>query len=353
MPKKVLFFLNNLNRTGSETLMFQFICELQKVNSVEIGIVLMEKGGDLVAELPSEIPVFYLEKQFSLFDKIAFHSGKDVIASRLNQIQKDFNANIWYFNTIANIDLLRYKSAHSVKAWVHVHELLYNFESLPKSEFDLLLSQADQIIACSSLVKELFASIYEKQVVLINSTINPELYQAKRINSTSKKIKVVSAGTICYRKGADLFLEMASLAPKDQFEFIWLGSSANNAFSEWVFEKNKISKVVKFISTPSTEAYQQELAQADLFLSTSREESMGLVMLEAAALKIPILALNSGGAELIVNDKNGVICYDSRPKALLEALLKLAGRLADFQTYPPIPFEFQTELTQFLTLFKP
>lgn len=353
MPQKVLFFLNNLHRTGSETLMFQYITELHKSETVQIGIVLMEKGGALVAELPPKIPVFYLDKKFNVFDKIAFHAGIDVIEKRINTIQKNFNASIWYFNTIAHIDLLRFKPSHSVQAWVHVHELLYNFESLATSEFELLLHQTDHLIACSNLAKELFVPYYNKPISVVNSTINPDLFSPKlKLNKPKQtKIKVVSAGTICYRKGTDLFLELASIAPKDEFEFIWLGSPAKNAFAELIHQKNNCTNAVKFLETPSDEEYKNQFAQADIFLSTSREESMGLVMLEAAALQIPILALNSGGATLIVNKNNGVICNDFRPTALLNELTQLAKRLSDFKEYPSLPFDYKEELHKFIALF--
>ncbi len=356
MPQKVLFFLNTLKRTGSETIIFQLICDLHQARKVQIGIVLKEKGGDLVAELPADIPVYYLDHHFSLFDKTAFHFGVDVLGNRLKKIQESFQADLWYFNTVNQLGLLKYKTQFDVQAWVHIHELLYNFDSVKKEEVQLLLSQCDQLIACSDLVKDIFKDIFKGPLQVINSTINSQkisanLLKKQRSSPDSKKLKVVTAGTLSHIKGAELFYEVAAILSKDNFEFIWIGDLAANGFAEIIYQKNLKAPQIKFISAKSDEAYLKELAQADIFFSSSRSESMGLVMLEAAALNIPVFALNSGGARLIVNESNGHICYDTRPEIMAQELKEMSNKLANFHPANNFPFPYETEINKFIALF--
>ncbi len=354
MAKRVLFFMNSLNRTGSETLLFHLIHDLYKTQQVAIGIVLMEKGGELVPEIPEEIPVFYLNFQFSWKDKLAHHLGFDVIGKQLQEIQIAFKADVWYHNTISHLDLLRYKKQYNVQSFVHVHELLYNFESLKTEEFQLLIDECDHLIACSSLVENIFRPYLEKKITVINSTIDQQVLEKfiiNRANSNSKKIKIASAGTICYRKGTDLFLEIANLMDENKYEFIWLGKFANNAFSEVIKSKNEVQKRVKFISTTLQDEYFKQLAQADVFLSTSREESMGLVMMEAASLKVPIVALASGGSSLIVNANNGIVCYDNRPEQLVKAIEEVLSTKSSSNKPVELAFSYAKECQKFVSLF--
>lgn len=355
MPQKVLFFLNNLKRTGSETIMFQLICDLHRSKKVHLGIVLSQKGGELVEELPSDIPVYYLNTHFSLLDKLLFHFGKDVLGSRLHKIHQDFQPDIWYFNTINQLGLLKYKKQYQVKAWAHIHELLYNFDSTKQEEVHLLLNECDQLVACSELVKAIFQPIFHGPVVVVTSTINfqkiPASLLQKKKAPASKKLKVVTAGMLSHIKGAELFYEVASLLPKENFEFIWYGDLANNGYAEIIHQKNLRNPLITFIKSQSNEAYLAQLAEADIFFSSSRSESMGLVMLEAAALNIPIFALNSGGSQLIVNDSNGHICYDTRPEIMAQELLEMANHLEDFQSGNNNPFPYETELNKFINLF--
>ncbi|MEY2792180.1 MAG: D-inositol-3-phosphate glycosyltransferase [Bacteroidota bacterium] len=352
MGKRVLFFLNNLNRTGSETLLFNFIQELHKTQKISIGIVLMEKGGELVPEIPSTIPVFYLDFHFKWLDKIAFHLGKDIIGQQLEKIQKQFKADSWYLNTLAHLGLLRYKKQFSIHTYVHIHELLYNFESLKADEFDLLKNECDHLIACSGLVEDLFKPYFKNKITIINSTVNQkelvDVVNRNKSNPSKGKLKIVSSGTICYRKGTDLFLEVAQLLSKETYEFIWLGKFANNAYSEIIKLKNAQTNSVQFLQTNTQKEYLEILAQADLFLSTSREESMGLVMQEAVTFHIPIVALNSGGASLIVNSQNGVICYDHRPEEIVKAIEKIK---LEKKGQSILPFQYQQEIEKFVSLF--
>ena len=47
---------------------------------------------------------------------------------------------------------------------------------------------------------------------------------------------------------------------------------------------------------------------------------MGLVMMEAIYCGVPVLATDSGGSALIVNDQNGKVCFDFRPDALAQEI---------------------------------
>ena len=77
MSNKVLFFVNSFSRTGSETLIYECIQALNKQEKFQIGVVVCDKKGELTDSLDKNITIFYLNQQFSIFDKIQFHLGFD------------------------------------------------------------------------------------------------------------------------------------------------------------------------------------------------------------------------------------------------------------------------------------
>jgi glycosyltransferase involved in cell wall biosynthesis len=353
MANKLLFFVNNLNRTGSETLILNFINDLNEQNHSEIGIVLLKKGGDLVPEIAPNIPVFYLDLEFTLTEKLLFHSGIDVIGNKLAKIHYQFPATMWYFNTINHVSLLKYKTRFNCKAFVHVHELIYNFESANLEDFSTLMEQTDHLIACSELVKNLFSPYFKKPITVINSTIDSEKiaqFNRNKSNKLPSKIKVISSGTICHRKGTDIFYEVAQLLQNEEFEFIWYGKPNQTAFSEIIRLKNEETNSVQFVQTKSREEYLNLFSQADVFLSTSREESMGLVLMEAIALEIPILATNSGGSTLIINDQVGEICQDLRPEIIAQHLVAMVEHLDTFYFSGKPTFHYSEELEKLIQI---
>jgi glycosyltransferase involved in cell wall biosynthesis len=351
MSQRVLFFVNNLNRTGSETLILNLINDLNKQKEVEIGVVLFQKGGDLVSEIASNIPVFYLDLEFSLMDKLLFHSGIDVIGNKIAKIHHQFHATTWYFNTFDHVGLLKYKERFNCRAFVHVHEMIGRFDSINKNELYSIIEYCDHLIACSSLIKELFETFFPKPITVINSTIDfgkiGQFKKPKTFNP-NEKVTVLTSGTISYNKGADIFYEVAKLVSKDTFEFVWLGKPNQTAFSEIVRLKNEETNSVQFVQTSTQEEYLELFSQANIFLSTSREESMGLVLMEAIALEIPVLATNSGGSTLIVDDQVGQICEDLRPEIIAQQLVEMSKNLDQFSFSGGQKFLYSEELEKLI-----
>ena len=346
MSNKVLFFVNSFGRTGSETLIYEFIQALQKQNLFNIGVVICDKKGELTDSIDQNISIYYLNQNFSPLDKIQFHAGIDVIGNQLAKIQKDFNPTLWYFNTISQCHLLAYKKRFQVKTIVHVHELLYNFESFGSKDFSLLLDSCDHLIACSPLVKDLFKPFFTNPITVVNSSIKFDHWKEFRRGknaSSNKKIKIVSSGTICYRKGTDLFIKVADILRSPSLEFIWLGKPTNSAYSEIIRLTNEKLKSVKFIETESEEDYIAQLRQGDIFVSTSREESMGLVMLEAQALGMPILATNSGGSTLLVSPSTGQLVNEFNPENIAIGLKEVINNLPSFKNTSKPKFDFPLE----------
>lgn len=205
------------------------------------------------------------------------------------------------------------------------------------------------------MVQGIFKDIFKGPIHIINSTINKNKIPANLIKKQPSKapnpIKVVTAGTLSHIKGAEWFYEVAKLLSNQNFEFIWIGDLAKNGYAEIILQKNQNKPYIKFVSSKSGNAYFEALAHADIFFSSSRSESMGLVMLEAAALNIPIFSLNSGGAQLIINELNGHICYDTRPEIMAQELKEMANRLSDFQPANSTPFPYEIEINKFIALF--
>jgi glycosyltransferase involved in cell wall biosynthesis len=67
-----------------------------------------------------------------------------------------------------------------------------------------------------------------------------------------------------------------------------------------------------------------KLAEMDVFLHTSREESFGMVIVEAMAMGIPVVAgINSGGPEWILKDGGGLLVNINSVDDVKEALVNL------------------------------
>lgn len=63
---------------------------------------------------------------------------------------------------------------------------------------------------------------------------------------------------------------------------------------------------------------------ASLFVTASETETQGIVLIEAAATGLPIVAVDAGAVrELCQNRKNGILCYPGDVNAISQAVVKL------------------------------
>ena len=357
---KILFFTHNLNRTGAEVVLFNLMVRLDP-NRFDVGVLLLGEKGVLVAELPEHIRVFKLHTEYQLIDKIKHHLGVDLLARQLRDIQQKYGYTAWYFNTIRPSFLLKYASRFNVKTISHIHELASNYSNLSSQIFSDILD-SDAIIACSKLVEGEIALAYDGQLVLIKSAIDKEYIRSFILQDTlqsSNRTTIVCAGSISDRKGTDIFLKVAELLKNLPFDFIWVGHFSDTGFSNWIRKSQaKLNLTnVTFINPSSQFEYYSIISQSDVFFSTSREESLGLSMMEAIYLGKPVIALNSGGSSLIIDESNGLLIHSFDAKEIAINLTdfietKISQLKNNVSTSVLDQYDLQTEFMRWESLLK-
>jgi len=124
------------------------------------------------------------------------------------------------------------------------------------------------------------------------------------------KFRIVTSGRIVYQKDPALFNAIASWFEEfDQFEFVWLGDGEDK---EELKAKNIV--VTGWLSPDDIHDY---LVGAHLYLSTSHFEGLPFSVLEALALKKPVL-LNDciGNRDLVHGGLNGDLFQDGKDAVL-------------------------------------
>jgi glycosyltransferase involved in cell wall biosynthesis len=167
-----------------------------------------------------------------------------------------------------------------------------------------------EVICCSA--SEKFE--YEKlgiRAVYVNNGISVSNFESPITSTKQGKFKVITTGRIESQKGPALFNTIASYFEEfDQFEFIWAGDgherdclTANNiTVTGWVSSENIKSLV----------------AQADI--STSVFEGLSFGVLEALALRKPVLLSECvGNRDVVKQGMNGDI-FTNKTEAIIKIL---------------------------------
>jgi glycosyltransferase involved in cell wall biosynthesis len=130
-------------------------------------------------------------------------------------------------------------------------------------------------------------------------------------------LTVVYAGTVSYRKGFWDFAEIIRTAPSDRFRFVLAGS----VLPECQALLQSLGSRVEALG-PLPQAQLPELyRQGDLFVFPTLEDGFGLVLTQAKAAGLPILATtNCAAPDLLRENEDGWILPIRHPGAFSERL---------------------------------
>jgi glycosyltransferase involved in cell wall biosynthesis len=167
-------------------------------------------------------------------------------------------------------------------------------------------------------------SINNSKLSVIPLGIDDYWYQIKR---HPKSNRLLTVGGIEHRKGYEYLIEACSLLKQEKVKFNLniCGRVRNKDYFEQLAKKidqKDLDNQIHFKLDLSDKVLIEEYKNADIFVLPSLEESQGIVLVEAMAVGLPIVATNTGGIPYIVkNNKNGLL-FEKRNSFQLKKALK-------------------------------
>lgn len=337
--KKILFISHNVSRTGAPYVLLQFLQWLKTTNKEIIIDCIFLAGGDLKDEFKKVSSRTYDYTEFSkktFFAKVYSFLSRKILGNEvkkeafLNKVSKN-NYDLIYANSIASLDFavkLKSKTNNNTKLAVHIHELNTVIKQyLPN--FENFIPYVDQFISVSDLVRENLNKNWN-----VDPEINSLVYEfsdkiiEKSTESNSEKVfKIGASGLVHWRKGDDLFIQVALYIqkkyPEIKIKFTWVGqiSDSQKIIIDADLEKAGLKEKVSFLGEKKQP--QDYYKNFDVFLMTSREDPFPLVCIEVGQMGIPIICFDKAtGTSEITKDQGGFIvpyldCEEMAEKVIL------------------------------------
>jgi glycosyltransferase involved in cell wall biosynthesis len=139
---------------------------------------------------------------------------------------------------------------------------------------------------------------------------------------------LLCVGVISPRKNQNLLIQaLDEVAARQPIRVRFLGAGVEN--SPYMLEFRKLLSTrpwCQHMGLTGREALKQELSAATMLVLPSLEDNCPMVVLEAMAAGVPVLAANVGGVpELVTPDRTGLLCNPADPASIrrgVETLLK-------------------------------
>ncbi|MBM7709267.1 glycosyltransferase [Enterococcus lemanii] len=273
-----------------------------KINIAKISIISRIlrkfKHGDRVVQDANYLIDFLKESEF---DVVVLQAEKILLAPF---ISKEF----------PNIKLV---------GWAHSSaDAYYNQYFVRKIEnFRESLRTLDQLIC---LTKE-DSGIFSKDIA--HCTIIPNPINIKNAESSSLKSKKISftGRLLVETKGIDILIKLADLIPNEwTIEVAGDGNRKENKKIRNLLKKIDNHGKIKFVGRIEGDKLRDHYKESSIFISTSRIEGFGVVILEAMEYGLPIVSTpTSGSKEILNNGEFGFITSDFTEKEIADKLFML------------------------------
>jgi glycosyltransferase involved in cell wall biosynthesis len=330
--KKILFISHDASRTGAPIAFLHFLRWFKQNTDVPFQ-VLLRRGGELESEFAELADVDVLSGSRSkvnrIFERLRFHRGD--VTSKLRKKLISSNIGLVYSNTATNGDVLRQLSSLNCPIISHIHELEIGIQRFAGDGFRDVKHYTNHYIACSKAVKETLVKshrVSENSITVVHGSIPAFLNSSHDIAAANRNIRkllsipstaiiVGGSGTTDWRKGPDLFIQLARTVHDQTLDvpiyFVWVGGASHGTLehSQLAYDMRKLGldPYVKFLGKTSNPI--DFFSAFDVFALTSREDPYPLVCLEAASLGKPILCFaNAGGeSEFVESDAGFIVPY--------------------------------------------
>lgn len=336
MKKKVLFVIESLGCGGAEKSLVSLLSLLDR-KKYELSIWMIHPGGAFLPLLPHDIIVVE-QPNYNVFESILYRLSSIMysVVLRLNRIigKREYWGETFYkcrgwtikapkgqwdIVLAYHQGLVTYivadkfhncKKAGWVNADIFIAGYNINYNSMFYRKYDCICPVSDIM---HQLLDEHMPEFSEKYYTvwdIINPTITRELSKqsVSQLRVDPDEYVFVTTGRLHPQKGYELAVEAARFLQKNGLKFKWyfIGEGLERGKIEGLILSYGLQQYV-FLLGLQTNPYPY-MAQADVYVQTSRYEGFGMTVAEAKILGLPIVSTNFEVIyDQIEHEKNGLI----------------------------------------------
>ncbi|WP_353721893.1 glycosyltransferase family 4 protein [Dyadobacter sp. 676] len=189
----------------------------------------------------------------------------------------------------------------------------------------LALCFADHIVTLTARDRQFWnEGAWRRRAELVHIP-NP-MFLEERTPSENPSKTVISVGRLTFQKGFDLLIDTWARVPailRQEWKLLIIGDGEDKPLIEKKVAELGIGQSVELVG--ATKEVFKYFENASIYCLSSRFEGLPMVLLEALAFHLPIVAFDcdTGPGELVENGKNGILVEAGNVPALARSLASL------------------------------
>jgi len=215
----------------------------------------------------------------------------------------------------------------------HARPLTFQWLAARLEQFTL--PRTDGVVCITNYTREAVKNLARRTWVVPNA-VDAEFFEVAAAPDPAAPPTGLCVGTIEPRKNQNDFIRaLDQLAKERNFKMLFASGPAQDAYGQEFYRLVRARPWCEHIGFLNRDQLQARLAAATFLALPTREDNCPMVVLEAMAAGVPVLASNVGGVpDLIQPEVNGLLCDPDRPETFPAAVARLldnrplAARLA-------------------------
>lgn len=179
-----------------------------------------------------------------------------------------------------------------------------------------------KVTAVSFSFKNILREYTKTEIDLLPNIVDNFFFQKDLLNKISDDFIFLHIASLDKNKNQELLIRNFEKIAKlnDKIYLNIAGNGYMRKYLENLVKELNIKKQVNFFGQISQERVRDEMMKADCFVLSSNFETFGVVLIEALACGLPLIATKCGGPEDIVNDGNGLLVDVGSQEELEQAM---------------------------------
>ena len=191
------------------------------------------------------------------------------------------------------------------------------------------LPRFDAIVAVSPFLKDQITDVANAQVDVIGNVIDTDYFSpGTGVPDAGSRgaFKVLAVALLTREKRIDLIIDAIAMCMRNgvgPIELKVIGDGPHRHALERRVVERGLGAVVRFVGLADRRAVRDAMRKADVLVLASDAETFGVVVAEAMACGIPVIATRAGGPEFIIEPGTGILVPTGDVAALAAALIRL------------------------------
>jgi glycosyltransferase involved in cell wall biosynthesis len=165
-----------------------------------------------------------------------------------------------------------------------------------------------------------------KKTRVVPNAVDESFFEVRPEIDSARPPIILCVGYICLRKNQNAFIRaLDPLAAKQKFRLLFLGEAASGeSYGREFFGLLRARAWCEHVGFVDRKKLKTHLGKATLLALPSLEDNCPMVILEAAAANVPVVAANVGGVpDLIEEGKTGLLCDPQSAASMGDAVKKI------------------------------